>query len=70
MNKFKLFDVVAILHPIPEKKLSSGQVGTIVEVLADNVYEIEFIGNNGETLTTASVNSQNMLLLHYELETV
>ena len=69
IKKFKILDVVALLKDIPSKSLVSGQVGTIVEELAENVYEIEFINNKGETIATASAEADNLLLLHYELET-
>jgi len=60
---------VALLKDIPAKNLVAGQVGTIVEELDNNVYEVEFSDNNGETIAMASVESDNLLLLHYELET-
>jgi len=69
-NKLKIHDVVALLKNIPEKNLLMGQVGTIVENLADNVFEVEFANNKGETIAMASVAADNLLLLHYELETV
>jgi len=69
-SKFKLLDVVALLKDIPEKNLLMGQVGTIVEELAEKVYEVEFANNKGETIAMASVDADNLLLLHYELETV
>ena len=68
-RKLKILDVVALLKDIPAKNLVAGQVGTIVEELDNNVYEVEFSDNNGETIAMASVESDNLLLLHYELET-
>jgi len=38
----KLLDVVALLVDKPEEGPVVGQVGTVVEVLAPDVYEIEF----------------------------
>jgi hypothetical protein len=38
----KLLDVVALTEEMPEKRLRRGQVGTIVEVLAHGVFEVEF----------------------------
>lgn len=72
-RKLKILDVARLLKDIPEKNLvtpiSRGQVGTIVEELDKNVYEVEFCSNNGETIAMASVDADNLLLLHYELET-
>lgn len=67
-NKLKILDVVALLQNIPEKKLLMGQVGTIVETLSEKVFEVEFTSNNGETIALAAIDSENLLLLHYEFE--
>lgn len=67
-NKLKILDVVALLKDMPEKNLIMGQVGTIVEALTENVYEVEFAGKNGEAIAVAAVDSENLLLLHYEFE--
>jgi len=67
-NKLKILDVVALLKNIPEKKLIIGQVGTIVEVLSEKVFEVEFTSNIGETTALAAVDSEDLLLLHYEFE--
>ncbi len=69
-KKFKILDVIALLKDMPEKNLLKGQVGTIVEELDENVYEIEFCNNKGETIAMANVTAENLLLLHYELEAV
>lgn len=63
----QLLDVVALLTEIPDEKLSIGQVGTIVEELADNVYEVEFADAKGRTLTTCAVEAKDLLKLRHEL---
>jgi len=65
-NNFKILEVVALLKNIPEKNLLMGQVGTIVEKLTENVYEVEFAGKNGEPIALAAIESDHLLLLHYE----
>lgn len=70
MNKIKVSDIIALLTDIPDKNLIKGQVGTIVEVLSDNNYEVEFCNQKGETVSTCPVESNNLLLLHYEIETI
>jgi catabolite regulation protein CreA len=46
----KLLDVVALLVDKPAEGLVVGQVGTVVEVLAPDVYEVEFLDRgNGRT---------------------
>ena len=43
----KLLDVVALTEDIPEKRLLRGQVGTLVEQLTPEVFEVEFSDING-----------------------
>ena len=59
-------DVVALLEDVPSKGLVRGQVGTIVEKLAPNVFEIEFSDNNGRTYATLSAPAENLLVLRHE----
>ena len=44
----KLSDVVALLVDKPEEGLGVGQVGTVVEVLAPDAYEVEFLDSKGK----------------------
>ncbi len=67
-EKLKLFDIVAILKDYPEKKVVFGQVGTIVEELQDGVFEVEFANKSGETISEFAVKSEDLMLLHYEME--
>ena len=68
-KKLKVLDVVALLKDIPAKNLVSGQVGTLVEELDENIFEVEFCNNKGETIAMASIEAENLLVLHYALET-
>jgi hypothetical protein len=68
LNPIKIYDVVALLKDIPQKNLSKGQVGTAVEQLDDNVFEIEFVNTKGETLALEAVHTADLFLLHFELE--
>lgn len=62
----KLLDVVALLKDASSEGVVLGQVGTVVELLAPGVFEIEFTDQNGETITTMSVNEKDLLLLHFK----
>ena len=64
----KLLDTVAILKDLPEKKVVFGQVGTIVEKLAEDVYEVEFADKFGETIAEFAIKKEDLMLLHYEME--
>ncbi len=59
-------DIVALLHDIPEKGLVTGHVGTVVETLADGVFEVEFINDNGYIYATAALKKEELILLRYE----
>lgn len=67
-SNLRLLDVVALLKNVPEKKLKKGQVGTIVEILGNNHYEVEFCNNKGETLALIAIAEKELMLLHYKLE--
>ncbi|MHA2344917.1 MAG: DUF4926 domain-containing protein, partial [Candidatus Hodarchaeales archaeon] len=50
MNKsIQLLDVVALTEDLPQHKLYRGQVGTVVEILASDVFEVEFNDDEGQT---------------------
>jgi len=69
MNKKpELLDSVAVLHDIPDKLLKKGQVGTIVELLGNNFYEVEFTNKAGETIFTKALSSNDFLVLRYAEE--
>ncbi len=62
----KLLDVVALLMDKPEERLVAGQVGTVVELLAPDVYEVEFLDSKGNTITVAELKRAELLLLLHE----
>lgn len=64
----KLLDPVALLKDFPERRLVLGQVGTIVEILGNGVYEVEFTNKSGETIVECAIKLNDLMLLHYELE--
>ena len=66
MNTVNLLDVVALTTDLPERKLQRGQVGTVVEKLAPDVYEVEFSDNEGRTFAMLAVKEKKLLVLHYE----
>ena len=60
----KLLDTVALLENIPARKLRAGEVGTVVEILADGVYEVEFCGEDGQTYAEFAVRADQIMPLH------
>ena len=64
-ESFHLLDVVALLDDVPNQRLIAGQVGTIVEILADGVYEVEFSDNDGRTYAILALKAEQIMALHY-----
>ena len=62
----KLLDVVALTDELPEKGLRRGQVGTIVELLAAGVFEVEFCDLEGRTYALLALPGSRLMLLHHE----
>ena len=62
----KLLDVVALIDDAPEKALQRGQVGTIVEVLAPGVFEVEFSDLEGRTYASVALPERRLMVLHHE----
>ena len=63
-KRIKLLDTVALLEDLPERKLKRGEVGTIVEILASYVYEVEFCDEDGQTYAELALRSEQLLPLH------
>lgn len=62
-----LFDVVALVVDLPNHHLQRGQVGTVVEILADGkAFEVEFSDNEGQVYASLGLTSEQIMVLHYE----
>ena len=67
MEKINLLDVVALTTALPQYNLRSGQVGTVVEVLAGGtVYEVEFSDRDGQTYESLGLRPSQIMVLHFE----
>jgi uncharacterized protein DUF4926 len=64
-QQIQLHDVVALLVDLPERGLCRGQVGTVVETLGPDVYEVEFSDDEGRTYATLALRSDQFMVLHY-----
>ena len=60
----RLLDTVAVLDDLPNRKLRAGEVGTVVEILADRVYEVEFCDADGQTYAEFSLRADQIVPLH------
>jgi ribosomal 30S subunit maturation factor RimM len=66
--QLNLLDIVALKEDLPQHSLLAGQVGTIVETLAPDVYEVEFSDDDGQTYAMLPLHSQQLLQLKYQLK--
>jgi uncharacterized protein DUF4926 len=62
----KLLDTVALLEDVQAEEvlLKRGEVGAVVEILAPEVYEVEFCDDPGRAYAFASLREDQLLVLH------
>ena len=66
-NVVKLLDVVALTIDLPQYNLWRGQVGTVVELLADGTaFEVEFSDRNGRTYESLGLGPEQIMVLRFE----
>lgn len=63
-QKIELLDTVALVQDIPDRDLSLGEVGTVVELLAPDVFEVEFSDDEGETYAEFALRNDQLIVLH------
>jgi hypothetical protein len=66
MANIRLLDVVALTTDLPDKGLVRGQVGTIVQLLSPDVYEVEFSDDEGRAYAQVPLRDQELMILHYQ----
>ena len=59
-----LLDAVALAEDVPKHQLKRGEVGTVVEMLAPGVYEVEFCDDKGRTYAELALSSEQLVVLH------
>lgn len=63
-KEIELLDTVALLEDISERGLKRGEVGTIIESLAPDVYEVEFCDDDGRTYAMFAISADKLITLH------
>ncbi len=63
-QKIELLDTVALARDLPERNLRQGEVGTVVEVLTPEVYEVEFSDDDGQTYAEFAAREDQLIVLH------
>jgi len=69
-HKPRLLDVVALTVDLPDRRLVQGQVGTIVEMLDGDTYEVEFSDDDGRTYATLALRPSQFMVLHHRPQMV
>jgi len=62
----RLLEVVALLDDVPNHSLVRGQVGTVVECLSPDVYEVEFCDDEGRTYALLPLPAASLMRLHQQ----
>jgi Domain of unknown function (DUF4926) len=63
----KLLDVVALTVDLPEYNLWRGQVGTVVELLANGeAFEVEFSDRDGRTYESVGLRPEQIMVLYFD----
>ena len=68
MNELDLLSTIALVNDIPGKGLRRGQVGTIVEKLAPEIYEVEFSDDAGQTYASLALSADQLMRLYHEIQ--
>jgi len=66
-KQYKLLEVVALAEDLPKHKLVKGQVGTIVEILSDKEYEVEFCNDKGVSYALLPLQAEQLIRLHFNI---
>lgn len=67
-KQIELLDTVALLQDLPERSLDRGEVGTVVELLAPGVFEVEFSDDEGRTYAQFALQESQIIALHNQGE--
>lgn len=65
MGQINLLDVVALTTDLTDAGLMRGQVGTVVERLGADAYEVEFSDDSGRTYAQLPLRAEQLMVLHY-----
>jgi hypothetical protein len=67
-KNISLLDTVALSEDLPQRSLKRGEVGTVVEILAPDTYEVEFCDDEGKTYAMFALRADQLMVLHNQGE--
>ena len=65
-DRIRMLDEVALTEDVPERELVRGQVGTVVEILADGACEVEFSDEDGRAYALLPLSPRQLMVLRYQ----
>ena len=65
MDEIKLLDVVALVEDLEAEGLRRGEVGTVVELWKNDVFEVEFSDDAGKTYAFAALRPDQIMKLYF-----
>ena len=71
MSRIALLSSVALLEDVPVRKLTNGQIGTVVEYLERDGEEallVEFSDDQGRTYAMVDLKPDQLIVLHRKIE--
>jgi hypothetical protein len=69
-RKIRLLSTVALNKDLPGRKLRRGEVGTVVEILGPDVYEVEFCDEDGQMHAELALRGDQHIPLHNKGESL
>ena len=65
MDEIKLLDVVALTEELESEGLRRGEVGTVVELWKNGVFEVEFSDDAGKAYAFAALRPEQIIKLYF-----
>jgi hypothetical protein len=65
VSSIQLLDVVALTEDVLRHGLVRGQVGTVVESLGSDIFEVEFTDDSGRAYALAPLRASQLIVLRY-----
>jgi hypothetical protein len=66
MDIFEILDVVVLTEAVSSHKLRKGELGTIVEMLDNDAFLVEFADTKGITYAMIPLKSSSLMKVYYE----
>jgi hypothetical protein len=62
-DEVKLLDVVALINDVPQHRLHRGEIGAVVECHGDEIFDLEFVAQDGYTYALVTLPAELLIPL-------